>query len=90
MSRPVAFRINDLSIADHIVGHDHRTGTRQLQRPFQILRITFFIGIDEDQIEWREGGVFQRWKIVDRAANVQLDAVQHARVAQIFARGVLA
>src|SRR5262249_17372531 len=39
------------AFAYHVIGHDQAAWTRELQRPGQIVAISFFIGINEDEVE---------------------------------------
>ena len=51
MSALLLLELDHAPVARNVVHHDHRSAPRELQRPFEILRVVLLVRVDEDQIE---------------------------------------
>lgn len=48
----VRVRLDDGTVANDVVDDDDGTWPGELQRGFEVSRITWFVSVDEHQIEW--------------------------------------
>ncbi len=47
--------IDYAAFADYVIADDDGAGTREAKRPFEVCRIVWLVGVDEDEVEGRDG-----------------------------------
>ena len=84
----VAGRIDDASLAHHVVDDDDAARMRELDRPVEVVGEPRSIGVDEDEIERRLlfGGDLRQH--IQRLAETNLDAIGKRGALDVYARNV--
>jgi len=44
--------VEDVAVSDDVVSDDDGAGTGELDRPFEVVCVVLFVGVEEDEVEW--------------------------------------
>ena len=80
--------IQDRAVPDQVIRKDDGAWARQLQAQIEIGRVARFVGIDEDQIEWRDALLDETLHRLSSRTNLDRHAPAHAGAIDVSPRDV--
>src|SRR6202049_5390257 len=74
------------AVSDHVVNDDHGPATRKFERPFEVGRVVFFVGVNEDQVERASALGGELGQGVESAPNAQVHDIGETRAGDVRTR----